>query len=70
MRHSNLYIVRKTKGAVKPHTLVDLRGNIPTFIHVSGGKMHDVNVLDHLIPKAGAFYNYASNHFMEQRRMR
>ncbi|MDR4471077.1 MAG: IS4 family transposase [Nitrospira sp.] len=47
---------RSTKGAVKLHTLMDLRGNIPTFIHVSDGKLHDVNVLDMLIPEAGAFY--------------
>ena len=47
---------RKTKGAVKLHTLMDLRGNIPTFIHVSDGKLHDVNVLDLLVPEAGAFY--------------
>ena len=38
------------------HTLLDLRGNIPTFIHVSNGKMHEVNVLDILIPEAGSFY--------------
>ena len=47
---------RTTKGAVKLHTLMDLRGNIPTFIHVSDGKLHDVNVLDLLVPEAGAFY--------------
>jgi hypothetical protein len=47
---------RRTKGAVKLHTLVDLRGNIPTFIHVSDGKLHDVNALDLLIPEPGAFY--------------
>jgi len=38
------------------HTLLDLRGNIPTFLHVSDGKLHDVNVLDLLLPEAGAFY--------------
>jgi len=38
------------------HTLLDLRGNIPAFIHISDGKMHDVNVLDRLLPEAGAFY--------------
>jgi hypothetical protein len=38
------------------HTLLDLRGNIPTFIHISDGKPGDVNVLDILIPEAGAFY--------------
>jgi hypothetical protein len=46
---------RTTKGAVKLHTLLDLRGNIPAFIHISDGKMHDVNVLDQLLPEAGAF---------------
>jgi transposase len=45
-----------TKAAVKMHTLLDLRGNIPSFIHVSDGKLHDVNVLDLLVPEAGAFY--------------
>ena len=47
---------RSTKAAVKMHTLLDLRGNIPSFIHVSDGKMHEVNVLDQLLPEAGAFY--------------
>jgi len=47
---------RSTKAAIKLHTLLDLRGSIPTFIHVSDGKLHDVNVLDLLIPEAGAFY--------------
>ena len=47
---------RSTKAAVKLHTLLDLRGNIPTFIHVSDGKMHEVNVLDQLLPEPGAFY--------------
>ena len=47
---------RTTKAAVKLHTLLDLRGNIPAFIHISDGKLHDVNVLDQLIPEAGAFY--------------
>lgn len=49
-------LFRSTKSAVKLHTLLDLRGNIPTFIHISDGKMHDVNVLDILMPEAGAFY--------------
>ena len=49
-------LFRSTKSAVKLHTLLDLRGNIPTFIHVSDGKMHDVNVLDVLAPEPGAFY--------------
>jgi len=47
---------RATKAAVKLHTLLDLRGSIPTFIHISDGKLHDVNVLDLLIPEPGAFY--------------
>jgi hypothetical protein len=47
---------RQTKGAIKLHTLLDLRGSIPTFIHISDGKEHDVNVLDDLIPEPGAFY--------------
>lgn len=47
---------RSTKSAVKMHTLLDLRGNIPTFIHISDGKMHEVNVLDILVPEAGSFY--------------
>jgi hypothetical protein len=47
---------RKTKAAIKLHTLLDLRGNIPTFIHISDGKLHDVNVLDVLPLEAGAFY--------------
>ena len=45
-----------TKAAVKMHTLLDLRGNIPSFIYVSDGKLHDVNVLDLLVPEPGAFY--------------
>ena len=57
---------RSTKAAIKLHTLLDLRGNIPSFIHISDGKWHDVNVLDymndirpgpeHLLPEPGAFY--------------
>src|SRR6266404_2972340 len=47
---------RSTKAAVKLHTLLDLRGNIPTFLHISDGKLHEVNVLDQLIPEPGAFY--------------
>ena len=47
---------RSAKSAVKMHTLLDLRGNIPSFIHISNGKMHDVNVLDMLAPEAGAIY--------------
>jgi hypothetical protein len=47
---------RATKAAVKLHTLLDLRGSIPTFLHISDGKLHDVNVLDILPIEAGAFY--------------
>lgn len=47
---------QRTKGAVKLHTLLDLRGPIPAFIHITDGKVNDVNVLDLLLPEAGAFY--------------
>ena len=47
---------QRTKGAIKLHTLLNLRGSIPEFIHISDGKLHDVNVLDILIPQPGAFY--------------
>jgi Domain of unknown function (DUF4372)/Transposase DDE domain len=47
---------RRRKGAVKLHTLVDLRGNIPTFVRITHGKTHDVTVLDHLPIEPGAFY--------------
>ena len=47
---------RKHKGAVKMHTLLDLHGNIPTFIGITDGKVHDVNILDQILPEAGAFY--------------
>ena len=47
---------RTTKAAVKMHTLLDLRGNIPSFIHISDGKLHDVHALDMLLPEAGAIY--------------
>jgi len=47
---------RSTKAAVKMHTLLDLRGNIPSFIHVSDGKLHDVHALDMLLPEPGAIY--------------
>ena len=47
---------RSTKAAVKMHTLLDLRGNIPGFIHVSNGKLHDVNVFDLMIPEPAAIY--------------
>jgi hypothetical protein len=47
---------RQHKAAVKMHTLLDLHGNIPTFIRITDGKVHDVNILDELLPEAGAFY--------------
>ena len=47
---------RKTKSAVKMHTLLDLRGSIPTFIHISDGKCHDVKILDLITPEHGAYY--------------
>jgi hypothetical protein len=49
-------VFRRAKAAIKLHTLLDLRGNIPTFIHISDGKVHEVNVLDQLLPEPGAFY--------------
>jgi len=47
---------RKHKAAVKMHTLLDLHGNIPTSIRITDGKVHDVNILDGILPQAGAFY--------------
>ena len=47
---------RRHKSAVKLHTLLDLRGSIPTNVYVTGGQVHDVNILDELLPEAGAFY--------------
>jgi Domain of unknown function (DUF4372)/Transposase DDE domain len=47
---------RSTKAAIKLHTLLDVRGSIPSFIHISDGKLHEVNVLDSLTPEPGAFY--------------
>ncbi len=47
---------RKRKAAVKLHTLLDLRGNIPSFIKITDGKWHDVNVLDELVPEPGSYY--------------
>jgi hypothetical protein len=47
---------RKHKAAVKMHTLLDLHGSIPTFIRITDGKMHDVNILDEILPETGAFY--------------
>jgi Transposase DDE domain/Domain of unknown function (DUF4372) len=47
---------RSTRAAVKMHTLLDFRGNIPSFIHISDGKLHDVHALDMILPEAGAIY--------------
>jgi hypothetical protein len=47
---------RRRKAAVKMHALLDLRSNIPAFVHITEGKLHDVNVLDQIVPEAGAFY--------------
>jgi len=47
---------RTTKGAIKLHTLLDLKGNIPVFIEITDGKVHDVNILDVLLPEPGAYY--------------
>ena len=47
---------RKTKGAIKLHTFLDLHSNIPTFLYISDGKLHGVNSMDFLLPEAGAFY--------------
>jgi hypothetical protein len=49
-------VFRTAKAAIKLHTLLDLRGNIPTFLHISDGKVHEVNILDQLLPEPGAFY--------------
>jgi len=64
---------RSTKAAVKMHTLLDLRGNIPSFIHISDGKLHDVHALDMLRPEPGAIYvmdraymDFARLHVMHQ----
>ena len=47
---------RQHKGAIKMHTLLDLHGNIPSFVRITTGKVHDVNILDHILPEAGAIY--------------
>ena len=47
---------RRTKAAIKLHTLLDLRGPIPTFVHISNGKLHDVNALDEMPIEPGSFY--------------
>jgi hypothetical protein len=49
-------VFRKHKAAVKLHTLLDLRGSIPSFIKITGGKIHDVRILDELVPEPGCFY--------------
>lgn len=49
-------LFRSTKSAIKMHTLLDLKGNIPSFIHISEAKLHDIHALDLLIPEAGAIY--------------
>ena len=58
---------RKSKGAIKLHTLLDLRGNIPSFIAITQGKVHEVNILDELIPEAGAIYIMDRGYFDFQR---
>ena len=60
-------IFRKHKGAVKMHTLLDLHGNIPIVIRISGGKPHDVNVLDDIVIEAGAFYVFDRGYLDFQR---
>lgn len=55
-------IFRKSKGAVKMHTQLDLRGSIPTFIEITDGKVHDINILDLLILKPGALYILWTGH--------
>jgi len=66
---------RRTKAAIKLHTLLDLRGPIPTFVHISDGKLHDVNALDELPIEPGAFYvmdrgylDFARLHVIEQQK--
>jgi len=53
---------KSSKSAVKLQTPLDLQGNIPTFIHISDGELHDVNVLDLLIPEPGTFYIMDHDH--------
>jgi hypothetical protein len=59
---------RQRKAALKMHTLLDLHGNIPTFIRVTSGDVHDVNILDEIMPEAGAFYVMDRGHIDFQRR--
>ena len=58
---------RKHKAAVKMHTLLDLHGNIPTFIRITSGVVHDVNLLDEILPEAGAFYVFDRGYIDFQR---
>ena len=58
---------RKHKAAVKMHTLLDLHGNIPTFIRITSGVMHDVNLLDEILPEAGAIYVFDRGYIDFQR---
>ena len=58
---------RKTTGAIKLHTLLDLKGNIPSFIAITQGRVHEVNILDELIPEAGAIYIMDRGYFDFQR---
>jgi len=58
---------RKTTAAIKLHTLLDLKGNIPSFIAITQGKVHEVNILDELIPEAGAIYIMDRGYFDFQR---
>jgi IS4 transposase len=61
---------RERKGAVKMHTLIDLHGNIPLFICITDGKVHDVNILDQIVPEAGAFYVMDRGYLDFERRYR
>jgi hypothetical protein len=56
----SLGTLSENKSAVRLHTLLDLRGNIPTFIHISDGKLHEVNALDLIPLEEGAFIHYGS----------
>ena len=58
---------RQHKAAVKMHTLLDLHGNIPTFIRITSGAVHDVNLLDEILPEAGAFYVFDRGYIDFQR---
>jgi hypothetical protein len=58
---------RKTTGAIKLHTLLDLKGNIPSFIAITQGRVHEVNILDELIPEVSAIYIMDRGYFDFQR---